>query len=101
MTEIQKAWKCGRLGREGEAIVVLRCEQQRRIASFIVQQALTMSGAKEAPRILLFGDVLGRLDALVKRINTVHYTVFGLTVFVLGHFGCLIHCRDCNPADCV
>ena len=41
-----------------------------------------MSGAKEAPRILLFGDVLGRLDALVKRINTVHYTVFGLSVFI-------------------
>ena len=41
-----------------------------------------MSGAMEAPRILLFGDVLGRLDALVKRINTVHYTDFGLTVFV-------------------
>lgn len=63
---------------------MLCCEQQRRVASFIIQQALTMSDAKEAPRILLFGDVLGRLDALVKRINTVHITNLGFSVIGWG-----------------
>ncbi|KAG0575645.1 hypothetical protein KC19_5G020000 [Ceratodon purpureus] len=41
--------------------------------SLALQAAATMSGAKQtAPRILVFGDVLGRLDAFVKRLQSVN-----------------------------